>query len=66
MKVIEGLLMSGAWLKEKFNSREAQSTAATLDPPLTRRNEGCPLLFIRRALLGDAFECPFLEGLLNE
>jgi hypothetical protein len=29
-------------------------------------NEGCLLLFIRRALLGDAFECPFLEGLLTE
>jgi hypothetical protein len=39
--VIEGLLMGGAWLKQKFNSLEAQSTAATLDPPLTRRNEGC-------------------------
>jgi hypothetical protein len=55
--VIEGLLMSGAWLKQKFNSLEAQSTAATLDPPLTRRNEGCA---------GRRFECPFLEGLLNE
>jgi len=29
-------------------------------------NEGYLLLFIRRALLGDAFECPFLEGLLHE
>jgi hypothetical protein len=50
----------------KLNSLDAQSTAAMLDPPLTRRNEGCRLLFIRRALLGDAFECPYLEGLLNE
>ena len=24
------------------------------------------LLFTRRALLGDALECPFLEGLLTE
>ena len=34
--------MSGAWLKDKFNLREAQSTAATLDPPLTR-HYGSPM-----------------------
>jgi hypothetical protein len=51
------------------SSRETTMVGRGASPTAASRlawNEECLLLFIRWALLGDAFECPFLEGLLNE